>query len=193
MYFWRKYQLKAKSDEELLKAWFDLRDEMYFEEVAKRYSNLIMGVCLKYLKDKEEASDATIVVLEKLFLLKENNIRNLQAWLHTITKNLCLGILEKNKKTENRIDAAQLADVMEQEGAANNWWVEIPPEELKNAINELKPQQKECIHLFYLEQKSYNEISALTGLNNNEVKSHIQNGKRNLKLILEKLKINDKG
>ena len=57
---------------------------------------------------------------------------------------------------------------------------------LEKAIEELSEEQKKCIELFYLKQKSYQEIIDITGYSVNEVKSFIQNGKRNLKIKLEK-------
>jgi RNA polymerase sigma-70 factor (ECF subfamily) len=56
---------------------------------------------------------------------------------------------------------------------------------LENAIEELSAEQKKCVDLFYLKEKSYVEIAEITGFTLNEVKSYIQNGKRNLKIKLE--------
>ena len=52
---------------------------------------------------------------------------------------------------------------------------------LKEGIGELKDEQRECIELFYLKECSYAEVASMTGFSLKEVKSHIQNGKRNLK------------
>ena len=57
---------------------------------------------------------------------------------------------------------------------------------LETAIEELKDEHKKCLTHFYLEKKSYEEVALMTGFDLNQVKSFIQNGKRNLKLILEK-------
>jgi RNA polymerase sigma-70 factor (ECF subfamily) len=57
---------------------------------------------------------------------------------------------------------------------------------LEKAIDELNEDQRKCIKLFYLKERSYNEIVDETGYSLNEVKSFIQNGKRNLKIKLEK-------
>jgi RNA polymerase sigma factor (sigma-70 family) len=58
-------------------------------------------------------------------------------------------------------------------------------ETLLESISALKPLQQLCIRLFYLESLSYEEVAGHTGLSAGEVKSHIQNGKRNLKIYLE--------
>ncbi len=61
---------------------------------------------------------------------------------------------------------------------------------LDECISELKEEQQECVKLFFLEKKSYNEVNKLTGLELKKVKSHIQNGKRNLKICLESKNVN---
>jgi len=50
----------------------------------------------------------------------------------------------------------------------------------------LGKEQKLCVILFYLEKRSYQEIATSTQFTQMQVKSHIQNGKRNLKLLMEK-------
>jgi RNA polymerase sigma-70 factor (ECF subfamily) len=57
---------------------------------------------------------------------------------------------------------------------------------LKAALNELSQEQKSCVQMFYLEKLSYHDIETRTGFSFSQVKSHIQNGKRNLRIILEK-------
>ena len=54
-------------------------------------------------------------------------------------------------------------------------------EQLQDALVRLSEEQKKCIELFYFKEKSYKEVSDLTGFSINEVKSYLQNGKRNLK------------
>jgi len=56
---------------------------------------------------------------------------------------------------------------------------------LKEAMTSLNREQGLCVTLFYLEEKSYKEVVEITGFSSNQVKSYIQNGKRNLKLYLE--------
>jgi RNA polymerase sigma-70 factor (ECF subfamily) len=58
---------------------------------------------------------------------------------------------------------------------------------LETAINALSAEQKQCIELFYMNEKSYREVEQITGYSYNEVKSHLQNGKRNLKQLVERM------
>jgi len=55
---------------------------------------------------------------------------------------------------------------------------------LEAKIRGLKPNQHEAITLFYIHKKSYEEVATLTNSTLKKVKSNIQNGKRNLKLLL---------
>jgi DNA-directed RNA polymerase specialized sigma24 family protein len=55
-------------------------------------------------------------------------------------------------------------------------------------MGELAIEQRQAVALFYIEGKCYNEISAITGIEWNKVRSYIQNGRRNLKLCIEKQK-----
>jgi RNA polymerase sigma-70 factor (ECF subfamily) len=63
---------------------------------------------------------------------------------------------------------------------------------MAESIKELNPEQQQCVTLFYLQKKSYQQVSDETGYTMLQVKSHIQNGKRNLKILIEK-KLKDKG
>ena len=54
-------------------------------------------------------------------------------------------------------------------------------EQMQSALEQLNQEQRTCISLYYLENHSYQEISTKTGYNGDQVKSYIQNGKRNLK------------
>jgi RNA polymerase sigma factor (sigma-70 family) len=58
-------------------------------------------------------------------------------------------------------------------------------ETLKKCIDQLKDEQKECIKLFYLEEKCYQEIAESTSYELKKVKSYIQNGKRNLRICMD--------
>jgi RNA polymerase sigma-70 factor (ECF subfamily) len=57
---------------------------------------------------------------------------------------------------------------------------------LEHCIATLQADQQTCVRLFFLENCCYNEIVSKTGLEWNQVRSHIQNGKRNLKICMEK-------
>lgn len=156
-------------------------------ELYKRYSPLLFGVGLKYLKRKEEAEDILMLVFEKLdSKIIKSDIKNLKNWLYTIIKNECLMKLRKTNRLTADVETALLFKADDSANQLNE--VKLKEQKyttLEQAIVQLKDQQKQCIQLFYLKDKCYDEIVIETGFDLKKVKSYIQNGKRNLKLILE--------
>jgi RNA polymerase sigma-70 factor (ECF subfamily) len=180
------------TDNELIAKYKTTRDNVFVGILYKRYSHLVLGLSLKYLKDEDEAKDAVMQVFEKLLgdLLKFN-IEYFKSWLYTFSKNHCLQVIRgKQSKLKKAIDLQINADsFMETENGLHLNKTEEKEAQytlLEKAIEELNEGQKKCIELFYLKEKSYNDIVEITGYSMNEVKSFIQNGKRNLKIKLEK-------
>jgi RNA polymerase sigma-70 factor, ECF subfamily len=187
---------KAKSDDDLLADYLKIKDLEILGELYARYMHLVYGVCLKYFREREKSKDTVIQLFEKLVdEIDKHEIRNFKSWLFVVAKNHCLMELRK-AKTGKIIFTGEnvLAVFMENE-------VELHPidresedrneEALNKCIEKLKNEQKSCIQLFYFENKSYREICLLLNLDENKVKSFIQNGKRNLKICLESK--NEKG
>lgn len=157
----------------------------------KRYTHLTLGLCIKYLKDKELAQDAVMNIFEKLMndLLK-HDIHNFKSWLFTYSRNFCLMQLRK-KTHEISIDDIQNyhSELMEtQEDLHPIDEKEIQLQELEKALETLNDEQQKCVKLFYIKEKSYQEVVDETGYEMKKVKSYIQNGKRNLMIQLIKSK-----
>lgn len=150
-----------------------------------RYGQLVFGVCLKYLKNEDDSKDAVIKIFEKVIEdLKRMEVKHFKSWLYMVAKNHCLMDLRKKKTYTTDVSEMQLAD---EEFEPNKFEAqELKFNDLDKAILSLKPDQKQCIQLFYIEEKSYQQITDITSFTLKEVKSHIQNGKRNLKISLEK-------
>jgi len=176
-----------QSDTELVLSYRQSGDLKVLGELYQRYMELVYGVCLKYLKDPELAQDAVMQIFEELVSkLKKHEVENFRGWLHQVSKNFCLMQLRtpKNLKTvalppllmQNEEDV-HLNGVMEKE---ENF------QKLEECIASLPDEQRTMIKLFYLDGKCYNEIVEITGLEWNHVRSSIQNGRRNLKLCMEK-------
>ena len=152
-----------------------------------RYMTLVYGVCLKYLKDRDESKDAVMQIFEKLIVsLKEHQITHFKSWLYTTAKNHCLMTLRARK---GRNFQEFSADIMENGVSVhpeNEPEMESNLVKLEKCIEHLAAEQKHCVTLFYLQHKCYKEIGEITGFDDNKVKSYIQNGKRNLKLCIER-------
>jgi RNA polymerase sigma factor (sigma-70 family) len=153
----------------------------------QRYMDLLYGVCLKYLKQPETAKDAVMQIFEELVAkLPKHEVDNFKSWLYTLAKNYCLMQLRtpKNlKTTEFKVDSMQL----EEEAHLNG--IQLKEEnlqKLERCLQTLTTEQKRAVELFYLQNKCYKEIADVTGIEWNKVRSFIQNGRRNLKICMEK-------
>ena len=183
--------LSELTDEQLIAKYKASGKNEFVGELYNRHVHLVYGICLKYIRNKEESKDIAMMVFEKLLShLSSSEIQSFKKWLYTITKNLCLNFLRsQNKKTD------QIAEWQEYEKKAINFMEyedflglnnnDSEEKLIRNAIARLKPDQRQCITLFYFENMSYKEIESKTKFTSKQVKSLLQNGKRKLKLILE--------
>lgn len=175
-----------KTDSELLIDYKTSGRPEIIGELFKRYTSLVFGVCLKYLKDRDEAKDAVMQIFEKLITdLLSHEVANFKGWLYVSARNYCLMQL-RSKKGKFREEIS--------EGSMENLYLLHPeadpePEEnlekLKKCVEQLAADQQQCVRLFFLEEKCYREIETITRFDYKQVKSFIQNGKRNLKNCME--------
>ena len=186
MGFFGNIQVAKMPDNDLISRYRESGDKQYVGELYKRYAHLVMGVCLGYFKDRDESKDAVTRIFEKLFdELKKREIENFKVWLSFVSRNFCISELRKKQVQHNReMDYKHTETEIEDPRAEEAPDKELQLQHLESAVAALNPQQQTCIRLFYLEGKSYQEVADITGHTLNEVKSHLQNGKRNLKIIL---------
>ncbi len=178
---------KNYTDTEVINNYLQSNDSQCIGELYNRYSHLVLGLCIKYLKNKDDASDMVITIFTGLMSdLKKHKISYFKSWLYVYSKNSCLMALRKRQsELKKELDLKEnFTLIMDFSNPEHLIEKETQINHLENAIFQLNKEQKICIELFYLQSKSYQEIEKLTGYTNNEVKSHIQNGKRNLKLKL---------
>lgn len=170
------------SDQELLAKFSYSKDNYWLGILLQRYTALLLGVAMKYLKNKEEAEDAVQYVFMKcLTHLPNEPINNFKGWLYILMRNHCLQHLrDKGLSTTEFTEAIDAADDEDYNSK------ELTLQEMEAALEELNEPQKTSIELFYLKKMSYEQIIAQTGYTFMQVKSYIQNGKRNLKLLLLK-------
>lgn len=180
----RRY--KQYSNEQLIAAYRKTEDKAVVGMLYKRYAHKVLGLCLNYLKNVQDAEDAVMEIFIHLTEeLKKHDIENFEPWLFFVCRNFCLKRLRKTLGKKNE----EISEIHE------DFFVELGEEKdhnkeeerleaLSDAINRLKEDQKRCIVLFYFEKKSYKEIELQTSYSIKEIKSHLQNGKRNLKNLL---------
>jgi len=190
------------TDQELLEQFYADHNNEWLGILLQRYTLLLLGVSMKYLKNEEEAKDSVQQIFLKVIQeLQKYKVEYFKSWLYMVAKNHCLMKLRERQarpadsfgrgkitaeisdklttKPEDETDMQALVD--------NDHTLEL----MELALKELNPEQQQCVTLFYLEKKSYQEVSDETGFSMLQVKSYIQNGKRNLKILIEK-KLNEK-
>ena len=190
MFFTRK-NITELTDEQLLASYRKDANPVYIGELYERYSYLVFGLCLKYLKNRDEAADATLNIFEKSMEdLKNHEVKQFDHWIYVVAKNHCLGLFGAESVSRGRFEQYAHAQRQEKDEEMDDIQVHELKERglrrLEMALEQLNDSQQKCIKMFYLEDRSYAEISELTGMSYNEVKTHLQNGKRNLKLILSR-------
>ncbi len=175
------------SDKELVQQYKASSDMQVLAELYQRYMDLLYGVCLKYLKDTEKAKDAVMQIFEELVgKLHKHEVDNFKSWLYTLAKNHCLMQLRtpKNlKTTEFKGDIMQSEEDVHLNGVLTR---EENLQRLEKCLQTLSAEQKICVEMFYLQNKCYNQIEEESGIEWNKVRSYIQNGRRNLKICMEK-------
>lgn len=173
-------------DKELIILYKQKNDLSILGELYQRYMELVYGVCLKYFKDTERAKDSVMMIFEELIAkLKKHEVENFKSWLYQLAKNHCLMQLRsaKNIKTvEFTPDLMQNEENVHLNGVLEK---EENLKKLEYCLGTLAEEQRQTIQLFYLEGKCYNEIVEITGIEWNQVRSFIQNGRRNLKNCME--------
>ena len=185
--FGRK-DLSEQPDEELLKQYKDSGDNASFGVLYNRYIPLVYGLCLKYLRDADKAQDAVMQLFEDILpKVHQHEIQVFRTWMYSVAKNHCLQLLRKESK-EITVDFS--VSVVESDEILHLLDEESDDEERMQALNrcieKLLEPQRLCVVYFFLEEMSYVDVSEKTGYQIKSVKSYIQNGKRNLKICMER-------
>jgi RNA polymerase sigma-70 factor (ECF subfamily) len=183
-------KISQHTDAELLTLFKQTTQNQYLGELLERYTLLVFGVCINYLKDQTSAQDATQQVFEKVIKeVVKYEIPYFKSWLYSVAKNQCLMQLRNSSNkihnTSQEIDDLELTAEDDSGLKLREYLLQDKLEILQESLQNLNKDQSNCINLFYLQKLSYREIENKTGLNFQQIKSNIQNGKRNLKLMLE--------
>ena len=190
MAFIKNISHTSLTDKELVAVYKESGDMSVLGELYQRYMELVYGVCLKYFKDSETAKDSVMQIFEELVSkMKKHEVDNFKGWLHQVAKNHCLMQLRtpKNMKTvEFKAEIVQSEENVHLNGVLEK---EENFKIMEYCLGVLVQEQREAIRLFYLEGKCYNEIVEITGQEWNQVRSLIQNGRRNLKNCMEKSRL----
>lgn len=188
MKFIQNISRRQEIDESALLADYrDTGDLQLLATLYEGYMPLVYGLCLKYFNDEEKSRDAVMQIFEELISkLRIHEVSNFKSWLYTLSRNHCLMAIRSSSKH----DFVSIDNhFMESESVLHQSKDEVPEEQIlimEKCMEALSNEQRLAVSLFYLEEKCYKEVSELTGFELNKVKSFIQNGKRNLKICIEK-------
>ena len=178
-------------DNELLQRFYTDHNNEWLGILLQRYTMLLLGVCMKYLKNEEEAKDSVQqVFLKAINELHKYKVDYFKSWIYMVAKNHCLMKLRDKGKYTAEINEQLMATPDETTDKTKYIEKDRALTDMAEALLQLNKEQQLCITLFYLEKKSYQEITAQTHFTLMQVKSHIQNGKRNLKLLMDKKNVN---
>lgn len=188
MFFKKFRKPKPTTDAEYLAAYRATENLELLGELYEPYMEMMFAVCYKYLRDEDESKDAVMNIFEELVeKLRTHQVDNFRSWLHSVARNHCLMALRANKFEFQGISET---DSMENEPSEHlsdeRFELEENLAKMGDCLETLSAEQKTSIELFYLQEKCYQEVAELTGFELNKVKSYIQNGKRNLKICIEK-------
>ncbi len=175
------------TDEELLKKYEETTDSEYFGVLYNRYIPLIYGLCLKYLQEEEKAQDAVMQIFENLLpKILNYKIVTFKTWIYSVAKNHCLQEIRSGKKeivVDFNAEIMESGEILHLLDEGNN---EDKFKILEKCLEQLPEPQRISIEMFFFQEKSYVDITEDTQYELKSVKSFIQNGKRNLKICIEK-------
>lgn len=184
-FFSRTIHPHEADDKGLLVAYRNSGDLAVLSKLYEKYVPLVYGVCLKYLKDEELSKDAVMGIFEELVnKAKQHEVKQFRGWLYVLAQNYCLMQIRHEKKAETTSldDVMEIGDVSHPDIEDKEEYLTV----LERCMSKLPANQRQSVDLFYLQEKCYKEVADSTGFTMNEVKSYIQNGKRNLKICIEK-------
>ncbi len=196
MFLFQKTKSLEQNDEQLLNLFRLHGDRQAITELFRRYANKTLYACAFYFEDKEKAKDAVMQIFQKILEgASGSEIMNFKGWLSFVIRNHCITELRKEKSAAKRHSDFYEFEYETPDEEEEKRIESVKDEEMirrmGTAILQLKTAQRSCLTLFYLQKKSYKEISSETGFSQNEVKSYIQNGKRKLKLLLSEKTLNE--
>lgn len=176
------------SDQELLERFNADHNNEWLGILLERYTLLLLGVCMKYLKNEEEAKDSVQQIFLKVIQeVQKYKIEYFKSWLYMVAKNYCLMKLrDRQGKIPTELNEKQIATPEEETDRQALLQNDKTLDLMESSLKELNTEQQQCVTLFYLQKQSYQEISDRTGFSMLQVKSYIQNGKRNLRILIEK-------
>lgn len=179
-------------DKEILQRYYKELDNDLLGILLQRYTMLLLGVCMKYLKNEEDAKDSVQQIFLKVIRdLPKYKVEYFKSWLYMVAKNHCL--MKLRNKGGYTVEIAEHLIAADSDNKDIDAAIKKDQQldHMEQALKELNHEQQVCVTLFYLQKQTYQQIADQTGFNTMQVKSHIQNGKRNLKILMQRMQPNE--
>jgi RNA polymerase sigma factor (sigma-70 family) len=188
MFFKKIRNSKPSTDAENLAAYRATENLEFLGQLYEPYMEMVFAICYKYLQDEDESKDAVMNIFEELVeKLRTHQVENFRSWLHSVARNHCLMQMRANKfEIQGIFEDDSMENVPSEHLSDESFELEQNLSKMGNCLETLSTEQKTSIELFYLQEKCYQEVAEMTGFDLSKVKSYIQNGKRNLKICIEK-------
>jgi RNA polymerase sigma factor (sigma-70 family) len=187
MWLRNKKTMSKLSDEQLVTRYRNDSDMDALAFLFDKYIDLIFGVCMKYFKQAQDSEDGTMAVFEVLVKkLKTHEVHNFKSWLYVLTKHYCLQKLRRRATTLTNDSEDILMQLVDEVHPDDVDLIERRENGLRECIQKLPAEQRRTVELFYFESKSYVEIADTLSVDKEKVRSFIQNGRRNLRVCMNK-------
>lgn len=184
------------SDEAIVEAFESAANPEALSVLFRRYTHLVYGVCCKYFSEEPDRQDVSIRIFQRVAdRLQGSAVKNFSYWLGVVAKNECISELRERKTYREHLHQFKSQKNSDESYVENEGYHRLLLDSLSDQdvqemvsgmMEELSADQKLCIHLFFFRELSYKEIMHETGFSYEEVKTHLQNGKRNLRIKIEK-------
>ncbi|PWK17437.1 RNA polymerase sigma-70 factor (ECF subfamily) [Arcicella aurantiaca] len=194
MLFFKKKH-KPQTEIDLLKEYRQTGDLSVLGKLYEPEMEMVFTIAMKYFKDEDDAKDTVMQIFEELIpKLRQHEVENFKAWLGMVTRNFCLMALRKKNLivtndeifTDEDSSENHFMEFSTTEHLNDGFDVEQNLTKLEDCLKTLNSEQKQSVELFFMQEKTYQEVAQLTGFEINKVKSYLQNGKRNLKICMDK-------
>ena len=174
--------MKKIDIEELRKIFIEIKHDNHlaFEELYKKYNNLIYRIAYSILKNKQDAEDVAQIVFEKLYSIDKDKLptRNESSWLYSVTKNETINYLKHNK---NNIDLDSIYNIEDDNNEINKI---IDQDSYNRLIDKLNDKEKEIISLKIVSNLSFEEIGKLLKEPTGTIKWKYYKAVNTLKILL---------
>ena len=154
---------KHIDDQQLLLYFYEDKNNEWLGILLNRYTLLLLGVCMKYLKNEEEAKDSVQqVFLKTITELQKYKVEYFKSWVYMVAKNHCLMKLRNKNNLPVEINEQLHTTADEQTDTKKLQEKDLLLTKMEQALGQLNIEQQQCVNLFYLHKKSYQEIVADT-------------------------------